>query len=215
MTISATTQATTATRVLNLTRVMNENFERRQSNLARAIHRKPDYIWRVLNGRKGFGETLARDIERLLTLPEGWLDDPANSTTSGGIPDAASRIIVVPLYQQTGDAEGVPVRVEKLAINDGGEHHLATIDMDDQSMTLSIPQGDQVIINTADKTPSDGLLFYIRHGATAKIRRITLDSGGQWIIRCDTADKMRHPDVRIPESELKIIGRVLWAAGRR
>ena len=79
MTTQEQQQPVAETRLLNLTRLMNEKYDMRQSNLARAIDRKPDYIWRVLNRQKGFGETLARDIERILTLPDRWLDDPSNS----------------------------------------------------------------------------------------------------------------------------------------
>lgn len=204
-------------RVLNLTRLMNEKFEKRQSNLARAIERKPDYIWRVLNRKKGFGETLARDIERLLALPDKWLDDPANSTITGDIPSAESRIIMVLPYGATGknDAEGMPIRIEKLMLPSESEVNLAMVEMEDQAMSLSIPKGDQIVINTVATSPVDGQLFFIRHGNATKVRRLTLDANEKWVIRCDTTDKMRYPDVIISEQELRILGQVVWAAGRR
>jgi hypothetical protein len=204
-------------RVLNLIRLMNEKFDGRQSNLSRAIERKPDYIWRVLNRKKGFGETLARDIEKLLALPDKWLDDAANSTSSGGIPVAQSRIVMVLPYATKGkiEEESIPLRVERLLLNSESEANLSFVVMDDQAMSLSIPKGDEVVINTVITTPIDGQLFFIRHGNATKVRRLTLDAHEKWVIRCDTTDKMRYPDVIVPEAELRIIGQVVWAGGRR
>lgn len=45
-----------------------------QAALASQIGRQADYLSRVLAGKKGFGEKLARDIERLCNLESGWLD---------------------------------------------------------------------------------------------------------------------------------------------
>ena len=58
----------------NLRRLINEKFDRKQKRLADAIERQPDYISRILKGHKNLGEDLARTIETMLNLEQGWLD---------------------------------------------------------------------------------------------------------------------------------------------
>ena len=208
-------------RLQNLTRLMNEKFDGRQSNLARAISRKPDYIWRVLNRQKGFGETLARDIEKLLSLPAGWLDNAGNSTSTGEIPAAGSQIIVIARRDESGisnatsEEDGMPIRINTLLQQGVDSQAAIMVVQGDQSMSMSIPQGEQVLVNTRSTSPIDGKLFYLEHGRMKKIRRLAQESNGVWNLRCDTHDKMRYPDTQVPENELGIIGQVFWSSGRR
>ena len=214
-------QPVAETRLLNLTRLMNEKFDMRQSNLARAINRKPDYVWRVLNKQKGFGETLARDIERILVLPDRWLDDASNSTKLGAIPKAGSQIVIVRLLRNSDDVEdanedgGMPIKVSTLNGYGVKFENTTMVVMEDNSMSMYIPKDEQVLIDKAATSPVDGKLFYVEHGRIRKIRRLSQESGGLWIMRCDTHDKVRYPDTTATEAELRVLGQVFWSAGGR
>lgn len=58
--------------------LIDEKFGGNQSAFARQIGRQADYVSRILSGRRGVGEELARDIERKLNLPALWLDGATN-----------------------------------------------------------------------------------------------------------------------------------------
>lgn len=53
--------------------------------MADAIGRQSGYLSRVLNGKKGFGEDFARDIERILNLPRGYLDNSGDAMTPADV----------------------------------------------------------------------------------------------------------------------------------
>lgn len=57
-----------------LHKLMDERFNNDQRSFADAIDRAPNYVSRMLSGKKGFGEELARAIEKKLGLPPCWFD---------------------------------------------------------------------------------------------------------------------------------------------
>jgi len=59
----------------NLARLINERFGGKQKRLADAIDRQPDYVSRVLKGKKNVGEIFARHIEESLHLDRGAMDN--------------------------------------------------------------------------------------------------------------------------------------------
>lgn len=66
-------------------RLLASRFEENQASLARAIHRAPATVWRLLTDgdhAKRIGEALARDIERELQLAPYWLDGAAQVVRS-------------------------------------------------------------------------------------------------------------------------------------
>jgi len=54
----------------------------RDKVLAEKIGRSPQQISDMKNGRRGFGEDIARDIEQKLGLPRYWLDVPHDGDDS-------------------------------------------------------------------------------------------------------------------------------------
>jgi hypothetical protein len=193
------------TRRDNLTRVMNEKFDGRQVDLAKAVDTSPSYLWRTLNGTKGLGEQMARNCEKLLALPPSWLDNPNNSTKTGEIPKAEELIHIILPYEETeaGDLASTiakPVRIGSLGVPNLDPNALRMLRMNDPSMIASINLGDELIVNLSDTQPADGKTFVIHHGNTLRVRRLTLESQSKWMIRCDTMDKMRYPDVALLEN---------------
>lgn len=67
-----------------LKRLIDERFEGKQAEFARAINRSPSLVWQCLSGHRNIGEKLAREIESKLRLKQGWLDsDSADFNLSG------------------------------------------------------------------------------------------------------------------------------------
>ena len=196
-------------RVANLTRLMNEKFDGRQVNLARAIDTQAAYISRVLQKKKGFGEEFARKVEVMLDLPNGWLDDESNSTVM--IPSPVSRVTLIPCVD--GESEGLPIRLG--CIGETSETGMVYDIMGDDSMSPTVPKGDVFIVDSKSTAPVDGLIYSLNFGNTTKVRRMAMTAKGQWVIRCDNTDKMRYQDVTVEASELAINGRVIWSSGLR
>lgn len=67
-----------AVRRARLRRLIQDRFSGVNAKLAEKIERQPDYVSRLLTDkprhRRDLGEKLARDIERKVGLPLGWLD---------------------------------------------------------------------------------------------------------------------------------------------
>ena len=73
-------------RKTNLARVLESRYGGSQARLAHAIGKSPTTLWRLLTAgphEKHMGERLARDIEKALLLPRGWLDDVAREMQAG------------------------------------------------------------------------------------------------------------------------------------
>ena len=73
----------------NLRRLMNEMFEGKQSKIADALEKSPNYISRCLSltmaaeHRKKIGEDFAREIEEKLRQPRYSLDSPFRALNPG------------------------------------------------------------------------------------------------------------------------------------
>lgn len=66
-----------------LRELLSTRFGGVQRDLAEAIGREPNYVSRMLSNarhRKGIGEDVARDIEKRLGLPRGWMDGEARDS---------------------------------------------------------------------------------------------------------------------------------------
>lgn len=61
-------------RLTNLKKVMKQRGMKGPTALGRAIDRERSQCSALINGKKGFGEDMARHIERELKLPRYWLD---------------------------------------------------------------------------------------------------------------------------------------------
>jgi hypothetical protein len=208
------------TRRDNLIRVMKEKFNGRQVDLAKAINTSTSYLWRTLNATKSLGEEMARKYEKALGLPPSWLDAPNNSTFSAEITQAEDLIFIIPPFENSefvglATTDAKPVRIRTLGLSEIDPASLRMMKMNDPSMSASISVGDELIIDLSDTTPADGKIFAMQLGTTLRVRRLTQESQGKWMIRCDTLDKMRYPDVALLESEFSLIGRVAWTGGPR
>lgn len=83
-----------------LQQLVNAGFNGCQAEIARKVSKPASLIWQVLNGYKGFGEHLARQIEARAGLPAGWLDqgatddEPLEKSEGTKIPEITPALIV-------------------------------------------------------------------------------------------------------------------------
>ena len=178
-------------RKTNLARVLESRYDGSQARLAHAISKSPTTLWRLLTSgphEKHMGERLARDIEKALLLPRGWLDDVARElqVSAAGSEvrrDAADRLhqrsdhipSPVPLFSAAGALAWVNSRTSegKVAmvwcntpLSDGG---FALI-VSGQSMEPDFYTGDRVFVGPA-LTAQTGDIVVARAGDELVIRR--------------------------------------------
>ncbi len=87
--LSTTHVAEKDTRIRNLRAILDSaTYKGNKSALSRALqYERPGYLTKLLNGKKSFGEKVARHIEGKLGMKKGALD--ATSDAGAGVRDAA------------------------------------------------------------------------------------------------------------------------------
>ncbi len=77
-----------------------------------------------------------------------------------------------------------------------------------ESMEPSLYDGDTVVINTADRTPVDGIAFAINYEGESVVKRMERDVG-EWWLSSDNPDKSRYSRKICRGKECIIIGRII------
>lgn len=186
------------------------------------------------------GKNLA-NICQLLDVSAEWL---LHGTPSPETASATPSIQGTPVqYRQENDPDFVPVRMVRLLLSAGisgfrtepeyeadallkmsrfwvekngySLEHLIAIKIRGESMEPSLYDGDVVIINTADTTPSDAAVFAVNYEGEAVVKRMMRDAG-EWWLTSDNPDNRRFPKKRCRGgSECMPVGRVVWREGSR
>lgn len=81
--------------------------------------------------------------------------------------------------------------------------------MFEDSMAPGPYGGDTLIINLADKKPSDGEVFALNYEGTVLIRRLIRDAR-HWWLSSDNADQRRFRRKKYAGAGCEIIGRVVY-----
>lgn len=76
------------------------------------------------------------------------------------------------------------------------------------SMEPSLFDDDLIVINTADQTPREGMVFVINYEGELVVKRLARNAG-EWLLRSDNPDKRRYPD-KVLDGHAIIIGRVVY-----
>jgi len=92
--------------------------------------------------------------------------------------------------------------------------HLIATKIRGESMEPSLYDGDVVIINTADTTPSDATVFAVNYEGEAVVKRMMRDAG-EWWLTSDNPDNRRFPKKLCRGGECMLVGRVVWREGSR
>lgn len=77
-----------------------------------------------------------------------------------------------------------------------------------ESMEPGLGEGDLVVINTADTTLVDGMVYAINYEGEAVVKRLVRDSG-EWWLTSDNSDQRRFHRKSCRSGECIIVGRVV------
>lgn len=95
------------------------------------------------------------------------------------------------------------------------EETLALYQAHGDDMEPRIRDGDVLLIDLADRTPTEGGVFLVHYGPMLVVRRIHLGYDGAWILCAD--HRVIRPDQTVPPAaqgvQVQVIGRVRWRGG--
>lgn len=195
----------------NLKALIDERFEGNRAAFCRATGKNPNLINLILSKnpdlQRGIGEKLCREIEELLSLPSGWLDQksPTNTERSTSIP------VVTNADLKSGEEWLVllPETVRALAPNTPSASIVAVKTQSDH-MSSTINPGDLVMINKyATVADSSGGIFAVDTGDGIVMARFkkTLQDG--WSISYDNPEYPASSVSQAVISKQKVVGKVI------
>lgn len=91
---------------------------------------------------------------------------------------------------------------------------LISMQVKGESMEPTFYEGDMVVINLADKKPTDNGVFAINYDGEAVVKRMSRDAG-QWWLMSDNVDQRRFYRRQCRGAECIIIGRIVKREGER
>lgn len=183
---------------------------------------------------EAFTEKTARKLETLAGLPPLYFDQGAAPSTdnllelvpgarrvhAAGVDDPSlTQIMKVKIKVQAGitgfrvepehhdgETTGVPtswVRNERLVASD-----LLAITVRGESMEPSLFDGDVIVVNTGDKTLSDGAVYAVNYEGEVVVKRMLRDAG-MWWLASDNADQRKYHRKLCKGAECIVIGKVV------
>ena len=213
MDIKAKKARLAAIRRANLRLLIDLKFETRQVDFATAIGRPPDYISRVLGGKKNLGEGLARDVESIVGLEPFWLDQERNSEGAlqaadlepgPDLPEYFRRIPIVGTAQLGNDGywveTGYPVGI--------GEGFVEFVSRDinayvlrvrGQSMAPAIRSGNLVVVEPNSEPMSGDYAVVCTRDGMCAVKEFLYRREGVWHFR---SVNDAYESLALPEDEI-------------
>lgn len=199
----------------NLSALIQSKYENNRSLFARNVGKNVNTINLYLTTneslRRNIGERNARDLEKMASLPVGWLDASDSATPGMSMVTGIDRISgsAKDSPDPAGDSIAMGSKFLRMNYPDTDEKEMGFITVIDDEMTPTLKRYDLAIIDRGDKNIWRAGLFLVMVGDTLKVRRLsqTMD-GGIEVSR----DKTHFPDEVVPPSQmdrLKVIGRVI------
>lgn len=196
------------------------------AGLSRLLRRNPTYIQQYI--KRGVPQKLDGDDRRTLARYFGVDEDSLGETTStGSSPANGSRLIPIPRLDVRASAGPGATVDNESPLHDvgfderwlrrlvsGRTDQLSMIRVEGDSMTPTLLDGDDIIVNLGDAAESlrDGI-YALRRDDTLMVKRLALNPISRLItIRSDNPAYPSWPDCKL--SQINVIGRVVWA-GRK
>ena len=200
----------TEVRRANLSSLIRDKFHNNRAAFCRATGKNPNLINLILSNnpeiRRNLGEKLARDIEQLTGLPDGWLD----LERTGGPAGEVYTFAVTRLDDM--EASGL----EKIVVGqDVAARHLdkptsmASVRacyMVGDEMRPAISQGDILLVDTGCASVERDGVYVITRGKDVYLRRVRKNIDGTVRIWADA-----DPDgaIQVQQGKVKPSGRVV------
>lgn len=105
------------------------------------------------------------------------------------------------------DAAPIVFRREWYERNGYQPGKLLAVRVGNGSMEPGLYDGDTVVVNTADTTPADCVVFAINYEGEMVIKRLVRD-GGQWWLASDNPDQRRYPR-KVCDEHAFLLGRIV------
>jgi hypothetical protein len=193
------------------------------AGLSRLLGRNPAYVQQYM--KRGTPRRLAEEDRRLLAryfgVDEALLGGRPGATTDEGligVPRLDVRASAGP-----GAAEAEERRLgrigfdsawlQRLGLGGGGPDRLSVIRVDGDSMSPTLSDGDEILVDRDDGAGQlrDGI-YVLRIEETLVVKRLAVGPGGRLSVRSDNDAYPGWPDLE--PSAVDIVGRVVWV-GRR
>ena len=211
----------------NLRRWLDQNHDGNVSAFVRETGRSQSLISQVLNGTRGFGERLARQLEREMMVPEGWLDQVTEDHASHDdeVPEhfvpvrrgtlrLSCGVAGFAIELENGERQPLFFRREWFVTRGFNPERLLALRVTGASMEPGLFDGDTVVVNLADANPVDGEAFAVNYEGELVIKRMRRDAG-EWWLSSDNSDKRRFPDKRCAGDGIEILGRIVYKSSER
>lgn len=141
------------------------------------------------------------------------------------LPDDSIQIRKVKLNLQAGvhgirfdviEEDDSPITFKKAWLEKYGYQRdkLIAISVKGHSMEPALYDGDTVVINTADKKPTDGDVFAVNYEGEDVIKRMIRDNGTWWL-QSDNPDQRRYPRKVCEGDACIMIGRIVYRQGNK
>lgn len=199
----------------NLASLIAQKYENNRSQFARSVDKNVNTINLYLTTnealQRNIGERNARELERMASLPAGWLDQEVSANAGINLVTNINRIsgTAKDSPDPAGDAIAMGTKFFRMNYPDVDEEALGFMTVIDDEMTPTLKRYDLAIVDNGDKDIFRSGLFAVMVGNTVKVRRLSQQlSGGIEVSR----DKTHFPDETIPFDQierLRVIGRVI------
>ena len=219
-----------------LKQLIRDRFDGSQADFARAVGKSPSLVWQYLNGHRQIGEKFAREVERKLLLPTGFLDGPTKGKRRDSGTDELEFIgrmdawdsstpldedeVELPLFRevelaagagqtQVVENHGPKLRFAKSTLSRASvlPENAACAFVRGNSMEPVMPDGTCVGVNTADKTIRDGEIYAIDHDGMLRVKYLHRRPGGG--IKIVSQNSNEHPVEEITADEMAASVRVI------
>lgn len=205
----------------NLLELIERKYENNRSLFARSVDKNVNTVNLYLTTneklRRNIGERNARELEKMASLPTGWLDTESNSYSGEGLATNIERITGSPKDNPDPAGGNIIMGTKYLRqhYSDLDESKIGFITIVDDEMQPTLNRGEIVLIDSSDKDIYRSGLFLIWVGSTLKVRRLSQKMNGGFEV---SKDSTHYPDEVIPSDELeriKVVGRVIGAWNHR
>jgi hypothetical protein len=191
--------------------------------LSRLLGRNPAYVQQYI--KRGSPRRLAEDDRRLLAryfgVDEAVLGGPAGGPAEGGLVSVPRLDVDASAGPGALEAEGRRLGrigfdsawLRRLGLAGGGPDRLSVIRVDGDSMSPTLSDGDEILVDRDDGAGRlrDGI-YVLRIEETLVVKRLALGPGGRLAVRSDNDAYPGWPDLK--PAAVDVVGRVVWV-GRR
>lgn len=208
-----------------LRQFIEDRFAGNVSRFAVSVGKSQPQIADMLNGRKSFGERIARSLESSLGLTSGFFDavTEQNHHTEPA-PDGFVAVRRVRITMSAGvigwavecvEEDAPPLFFRKEWFDRRGyvPESLVAVRVSGSSMEPGLWDGDTIVVNRADTQLVDGEVFAVSYEGELVIKRLRRDAG-EWFLTSDNTDKRRFGDKRCTENVI-VLGRVVYKNSER